>query len=341
MTHRILVVFTGGTIGSRLNASSIGIVDGAAFALLDGYMKRSNSGSDVEFKVIEPLSILSENAHPKHWTRIATAIKEADPTAFDGIVVTHGTDTLSHTSAALGLALHDLAVPLVLVSSNHPLDDPHANGYQNFVDAVTFITSVGMPGAFAVYANPDGRRLVHRATRLDDATALNHFFFSVGRSEVGEFDGDGFRAYEIDEAFGTVLPPLAPRFDPDVLLITPYPGMSYASIDLTAVHAVVHDLYHSGTACVDSTQGPSTSLVGFARQCVDRGIPLFIAPIPDADAEYDSAAEFHDAAILPVPGMRAATARAKVMLGLANGLAGSELCDFVTTHSLAYEFLPR
>jgi L-asparaginase len=128
---RILVVFTGGTIGSQINQSqAIDVRPGRTRLLLSKY---AESGPlPASFEVIEPHNILSENATPNDWNTLVRAIREVDATSFDGIVVTHGTDTLAYASAALSFALHDLPVPLVMVASNYPLDDARANGFDYF-----------------------------------------------------------------------------------------------------------------------------------------------------------------------------------------------------------------
>lgn len=61
--------------------------------------------------------------------------------SYDGIVVTHGTDTLQYTSAFLAYIFDGLNVPIVLVSANYPLDDSRSNGFENFVGAIDFIKS--------------------------------------------------------------------------------------------------------------------------------------------------------------------------------------------------------
>ncbi len=59
----------------------------------------------VDFDIIRPYTILSENAEPEHWLKIIRAIQNRDLRAYHGIMITHGTDTLPYTAAALATDL--------------------------------------------------------------------------------------------------------------------------------------------------------------------------------------------------------------------------------------------
>ncbi len=68
-------------------------------------------------------------------------------------------------------------------------------------------------------------------------------------------------------------------------MIKPYPGLDYAKFNLENVDAVLHDLYHSGTACASVQWGENYSLVTFIKRCKKQGISVYLAPaIKSADA---------------------------------------------------------
>ena len=67
---------------------------------------------------------------------LAKYIKEQiESEKYDGIIITHGTDTLQYTSAMLGYMFDDVSIPIVLVSSNYVLEDKRANGLINLSKA--------------------------------------------------------------------------------------------------------------------------------------------------------------------------------------------------------------
>ena len=68
-------------------------------------------------------------------------------------------------------------------------------------------------------------------------------------------------------------------------MIKPYPGLDYSRFNLDNVDAVLHDLYHSGTACASLQWGENYSLVEFIKRCEKQGIAVYLAPaIKSADA---------------------------------------------------------
>ncbi len=137
----ILVIFTGGTISSSERGGYIGPDEQNNYRLINEYKKRSpEKCADISFSTSSPYYILSENLTGKHINLLADCIDKAlSSDEYDGIIVTHGTDTLQYTAAGLSYIYSDINIPIVLVSSNYILDDSRANGYDNFSAAVDFI----------------------------------------------------------------------------------------------------------------------------------------------------------------------------------------------------------
>lgn len=137
----ILIIFTGGTISSSEKGGYIGPDEQNNNRLINEYKKRSpEKCADINFSTSSPYYILSENLTGKHINLLADCIDKAlSSDEYDGIIVTHGTDTLQYTAAGLSYIYSDINIPIVLVSSNYILDDSRANGYDNFSAAVDFI----------------------------------------------------------------------------------------------------------------------------------------------------------------------------------------------------------
>lgn len=334
---RILVVFTGGTIGSRIADDLIDVVSGQTYRLLNDFL--SSTPSSVEFDVVEPVNILSENARPRDWTAMATAILAAASDEHTGVIVTHGTDTLSYSAAALAFALAGLPIPVVFVASDLPLEDPAANGPVNFRDAVDFIESYEAAGVFVAYCNPDGRRLVHLGSRVRPVSALDHYIHSVDSAHIAEFDAAGelHWASTRPQQHPLAVRNTAPSFSEDVLFVHPYPGLNYERINISGCAAVVHDLYHSGTATTDATA--AQSIIGLGERCLDAKIPLFCASVPRLVGTYESSSAFVTAGITPVEQMLSEVAYVKATYGVGIGLQGGELRDFVCRDEVAGEFV--
>ena len=95
---------------------------------------------NTEFATLNPYTILSENLSSEHLN-ILTDTVVSNIALYDGIIVTHGSDTLQYSASALAYAVGCESVPVVLVSSNFPLEDERANGIYNFIGAVEFINN--------------------------------------------------------------------------------------------------------------------------------------------------------------------------------------------------------
>ena len=146
----ILVIFTGGTIGSAVSDGWISPSDDMKYLLLEKY--REKTGDDIEFDTLNPYTILSENLTAEYLNMLTDCVKK-NISLYDGIIVAHGSDTLQYTAAALSLVLGNDIVPVMLVSSNYPLEDERANGTDNFIAATEFITAKAGKGVFISYKN--------------------------------------------------------------------------------------------------------------------------------------------------------------------------------------------
>ena len=100
-----------------------------------------------------------------------------------------------------------------------------------------------------------------------------------------------------------------------MLLVQPYPGLDYRSVAFPpGVRAVLHSLYHSGTACAE---GEHTGFQGFAARCAQAGIPLFVCPAREKDSAYRYLSAGALASALPLYGIPPERAYALLTLGCA------------------------
>lgn len=86
------------------------------------------SNYEVDFKDI--LNLDSSNIQPEEWQFIAEQISQMHE-GYDGIVVTHGTDTMAYTASVLSFMLHNIPIPVVLTGSQLPILHPLTDGVEN------------------------------------------------------------------------------------------------------------------------------------------------------------------------------------------------------------------
>lgn len=334
----ILLVFTGGTIGSTTLNGNINTSNPQSFKLLDLYKKKFPANKYLQFKTIQPLQLLSENLFPTAWEQLIQAIEAENIAQYDGIIVTHGTDTLAFTAAALGLYFNTIKVPLLIVSSDYPLDIPYANGLANFNCAIEFIKQKKQAGVFVPYKNSNTETTVHIATRLSSCLQLSGDFISVQSKAYLEFQHNSFQQLHSLNLLSCKPSPLLPYFSKKVLLITPYPGLDYSHFQLDNVDVIIHDLYHSGTACASLDWGENHSLSVFIKSCKQHSISLYMAPAVKSVAIYDSSRTLQNLGAKMIWNMSLESAYVKLMLGYGNFNDTDFIDQFLSTN-IAFEYI--
>ena len=311
---KITVIFTGGTIGSVVSSDGyISPGDNQPYRLLEKYktyMRMKSVEDPVEFQVREPYQILSENLTAEYVNQLADCVrKEAEEPECEGIIVTHGTDTLMYTSALLSYMCGDAPVPVVLVSSDFPLEDERANGLVNLIHGLNFIKEKREHGVFVSYCNKGGKPKIHRGSRL-----LWHQPYSGSVFALDQPCCQGKDKYETMAALAGRKEMLKlSENSSDILWIRPYVGMHYPTLD-KGVKAVLHDSYHSGTIRV------SDEFIAFTEQAKKQGIPIYLTGGAAGEREYETVKSFSRLGIQVLPKMSPVAAYCKLWLALSAGL---------------------
>ncbi|MSP27941.1 MAG: asparaginase [Methylococcales bacterium] len=328
--QNILVVFTGGTIGSTVHAGTIDTSDAARYQLLHLFQQHDAHPEDLHFHCIQPLQLLSENLAPPAWQTLINAIEAETVENYDGIIITHGTDTLAYTACALSFYFHALTIPLLLVSSDYPLDDDRANGVSNFGCAVEFIRQHQPAGVFAPYRNSQQTMQVHQGTHLTCSLQLSSDFFSVRNKAFMQFENGHFTVCNpIQKTAHTLTTPLKAQFSSRVLMIKPYPSLDYSNFDLQSVDAVLHDLYHSCTACATTQWGEQHSLVAFIERCNAENIRVYLAPAIHSENAYQSTRELIEHGAIMLWNLSIEAAFVKLLLAYGNFNNVPHIIDFM------------
>lgn len=319
---RILLMATGGTIGSSIR--EVMDTERGMAALLPRLYAEGHAGQarEVAFDFLEPISILSENMTLPRLSALLRALEAVDFTAYDGVILTHGSDTLSYTAAFVGLLFGRVGCPIVLVAADRPLEDPAGNGLSNFAGAVSLLASGKIKsGVFAVYRSASVTE-VFLATRMLEADGLHGIFRPFGTAPFGRIADGVFIPAAAPE-----LPPLSDfaavkgdasrpgtDFSRPVWMLKSYLGLDYGMLDISRRPAAVLLVgYHSGTAC---TEGEGTSCLPFAARLREAGVPVYFLPARAAgERVYASTAAMLAAGCRPLCGISPEAAYAKLCIG--------------------------
>lgn len=292
---KILVVFTGGTIGSSLKKGWISNDSETNYLLINNYLNESEDKT-TEFVTCSPYTILSENLTEVELNLLQKCVADNLNKGFNGIIITHGTDTLQYTAAALSFAFSDADIPIVLVSSDYPLSDDRANGGKNFGAAVKFIKSGLSNGIFVSYKNAkDEIVAIHKGTRISQYTEATADLYSID-GEPFAFCGQGVLA---NDAYKTTESSMRAGYidfcgAPRILVIESRPGDNF-TYSLEDCKAVILRPYHSGTLNTENE-----ALKALCRQAKEKNIPVFAVNIKSG-VSYESAKIYDDLGLEILP----------------------------------------
>lgn len=361
---KVLLIVTGGTIGSIQSNGYIGLGEQSKYQLLSLYMEKMEaqgiSELDVEFVVTSPYQLLSENSTGKVLGRLAESIyaglRQAKQEGCQGIIVTHGTDTLAYSAAMAGYLFMDSPLPIVFVSANYVLSDARSNGLDNFHYALQWIRE-GIGGVYVSYRNTGDVPRIHLGTRVLGHQAYSDDVYSMGGC-CACFNEDGVQnvfLWQRDKSVGTengqkkrtvsdlaeggkdrrtldgdriLILPEHLLWDAPILQIHPAPGMRYPAIP-SETKAILHHSYHAGTICSETPE-----MEMFFEEAGKRQIPVFLTGA-DPELVYDSTRVFDRYGIHVLPKASPVSMYIKLWMLLASGRDPVEWMD----QELAGEFI--
>ena len=141
---KILLLTTGGTIASRPGGEGL---EPHRSDVMERELEQLRTYYHITVRDVMCLD--SSNIRPEEWQTIARNIFEYRGD-FDGIVVSHGTDTMAYTASAVTFMLPDIDLPVVFTGSQLPLADMLSDGPDNLRTAFAMAAS-GNPGVFLAF----------------------------------------------------------------------------------------------------------------------------------------------------------------------------------------------
>ena len=220
---RILMLGTGGTIACVPSADGlVPALDGPALIRLVPELEEVCA---IETKQI--LNLDSSNLSPEHWQIIAKAIA-ANYENYDGFVITHGTDTMAYTAAALSQMLHNCQKPVVLTGAQLPIQaegsDAPNNIYHAFLAATSPLKGVALVFGDLVIHGAHAKKLYTQnfngfasINREPLATiSHNHLFWQKGALQGGGY-GEGEFSINTQLETKIAVVKIIPGATPDIL----------------------------------------------------------------------------------------------------------------------------
>ena len=250
---RVLLIYTGGTIGMGCNAKT-GALEPLRFDQLSKQMPELEQiSADIDVHQFAP-PIDSSDMTPRLWSHLVRIIADHYE-RYDGFVILHGTDTMAYTASALSFMLENLTKPVILTGSQLPIGQLRTDGKENL------ITSIEIASA----KHDDGRPVVPEVCIYFSGKLLRG-------NRSTKINADGFNAFDsfnyphLADAGVTIVyheefilkpdydKPMTPHFalDPNVVVFTLFPGIQDNIVrhvlDAPELRAIVMRSYGSGNA---------------------------------------------------------------------------------------------
>ena len=218
MKH-ILLIGTGGTIASEITETGL-----APELTTEQLLSHIPSIRDIcQADCVQLLNLDSTNMTPIHWQTIVRCLRE-HYWSYDGFVLTHGTDTMAYTAAALSYMVQNSPKPIILTGAQTPTGFDSTDSKENLMNAVRCATE-DLPGISIVFDNK-----VILGTRAKKTRSKSfHAFSSINYPYLGVLR-DGILLRYIRQECGSI-PHFYEELDTKVSLVKLIPGMSREVLD--------------------------------------------------------------------------------------------------------------
>ena len=273
MSHRkkILLLTTGGTIASLPGGEGL---EPQRSEVMERELEQLRTY--YEISVRDVMCLDSSNIRPEEWQTIAGAIYE-NRSGYDGIVASHGTDTMAYTASAVTFMLPNIDLPVVFTGSQLPLADMLSDGPENLRTAFA-MAAAGHPGVFLAFD-----RKVMRGCRAVKVRASGFSAFeSINARYAARVTNRGL---VVDpEMLPRITGParFCPNLSKNVFLLKLTPGLNPAVFDMLAAmgyRGIVIEAFGLGGVTV-----LHKGLRGIHR-CLEDGISIVVT----TQCLYDSA----------------------------------------------------
>lgn len=244
--HRLLILYTGGTIGMIQPQGSEALIPFDFNNLISHLPEISRFKCKIDYHVFDP-PLDSSDMDPVQWLNIAEVIFR-QRMSFDSFIVLHGSDTMAYTASALSFILKNLGKPVILTGSQLPVGEIRTDARENLITAIEIATTCPYPLAevciYFDYQLMRGNRAHKTSVQSFDAFhSYNHRILAEARTTIQYFPARFLPKPESEPEFHNDL-------CTDVALLKFFPGLQkpymQALIETPGLRALVIESFGAG-----------------------------------------------------------------------------------------------
>ena len=314
---KILLLTTGGTIASLPGGDGL---EPHRSEVMERELNQLRTYYDIT--VDDVMCLDSSNIRPEEWQLIARRIfKERG--GYDGIVVSHGTDTMAYTASAVTFMLPNIDLPVVFTGSQLPLADMLSDGPDNLRTAFAMAAS-GHPGVFLAF----DRKVMLGCRAVKVRASGFSAFESVNARYAAQVSNRGLVVDSRVLPVSRGEPALRPEISRDVFLLKLTPGLNPAVFEMLAAmgyRGIVIEAFGLGGVNV-----LHRGLRGI-RRAVEDGISVVVTTqclYDSANLEvYQVGSKLLELGVIQGRDMTSEAAMTKLMWAIGQGMSQEEIAD--------------
>ncbi len=272
----ISILSTGGTISSKVDYKTGGTY---AFLTAEDFLEMEPSileYANVKARQIE--QIMSEDITPNKWVKISREIyNELEKEDVDGVVVTHGTDTMHYTTGMLSFMFEKLSKPVVFTGAQRSTDRGSSDTFMNLKCAVIAATKKIGEVTLCMHATTnDNFCYLHRGTKVRKMhTSRRDSFRSVNQFPIAKIWPNGDMSYLSEFKSPDDTNKLKTKIEKNVALLHIFPGMDPKIIDYY-IKNKYKGIVIAGTGLGHVPTSGKYSFLSKIKKATKKGIPVCI-----------------------------------------------------------------
>ena len=272
MKSKILLIYTGGTIGMKQDPVTMALTPFNFSQILDEVPELKKIVHTIDIHSFDP-PIDSSDIEIRFWVDIATLI-ERKYNDYDGFVVLHGTDTMSYSASALSFMLENLEKPVVFTGSQLPIGMLRTDGKENLISSIEIAAAKNELGeAMVPEVSIYFESQLYRGNRTTKIIAENFRAFRSANypslAEAGIHIKYNTPFIRYPEIWGKRLE-INTKLNTDVAILKIYPGISSdvvrSMLNVKDLKALILETYGSGNAPTKDW------FIDMLREAIDKGL---------------------------------------------------------------------